>query len=250
MSKLKSMVKSVPALHRLARRTQDVARRLRGIEPLDGFYSAAPDNLVVLVKAFNMQQAERARGRDLLDGHAYYEFGMFRGFSFWFAEQISRQYAPANFRLHGFDSFAGLPEPQLAEEAQVFVTGEWSGTYEAVTGYLKLWNADFSRIRLHQGFYSPELFTRLRRTETFAPVSICVIDASLYESCVPVLEFIREQLVPGSILMFHDFNRFGENNNAGDRRALIEFEERHPTFGKEHLFDYGSRGVAFRVLSV
>ena len=133
MNRLKSMVKSVPALHKLALRTRSMVRRIPGVEPMDGFYSPSPDLLVALVKAFNLQQAQRSHGRDLFDGHAYYEFGLFRGFSFWFAEQISREYAPANFRLLGFDLFQGLPQPQLAEEAQLFDQGDCCGTYEAVT---------------------------------------------------------------------------------------------------------------------
>jgi hypothetical protein len=244
------MVQSVPALNKLARRTRDAVRRLPGVEPLDGFYSAAPDNLVALVRAFNLQQAERAVGRDLFDRHAYYEFGMFRGFSFWFAEQISREYAPTSFRLYGFDSFEGLPRPQLAAEARIFVEGDFRGTYATVTAHLTRWRTDFSRIRLHRGFYAPELFRELVRTETFAPVSICLIDVDLYESCVPVLDFLRDRLVPGSILLFDDYNQMGDDDGAGERRALIEFEGRHPTFRKQHLFDYGWEGVAFRVEAV
>lgn len=250
MNPLESKVRSVPALHRLARRTKDLGRRVRGVEPLDGFYPASPSLLVALVKAFRLQEAERSRGRDLLDGHAYYEFGMFRGFSFWFAEQVSREYAPDSFRLHGFDSFEGLPKPQLEAEARVFLEGEFRGSFGAVSSNLERWNTDFSRIRLHRGFFSPELFARLRQSETFAPVSICLIDADLYELCVPVLDFIRDYLVPGSILVFDDYNQIGENDDAGERRALLEFERRNPTFQKEHLFDYGFEGAVFRVMSV
>ena len=115
---------------------------------------------------------------------------------------------------------------------------------------MKRWSTDFSRIRLYQGFYSPELFARLRQTELFPPVSICLIDVELYELCIPVLDFVRDYLVPGSILIFDDYNQIGENNNAGERRALLEFEQRHPTFRKEHLFGYGWEGVAFRIVSV
>ncbi len=48
-------------------------------EPLGGFYTLSPDVLVALVKAFNIQRSEVSAVRHLLDGHGYYEFGMFRG---------------------------------------------------------------------------------------------------------------------------------------------------------------------------
>ena len=60
----------------------------------------------------------------LFTGHGYYEFGLFRGFSFWYAEQVSREYTDASFRLLGFDSFEGLPQPQLDVEAAAFEKGD------------------------------------------------------------------------------------------------------------------------------
>jgi hypothetical protein len=249
MGKLKSFIKAVPVIGPLACRTKRYARGLVG-EPLDGFHTLSPDNLVALVRAFNLQREKLQQGRNLFAGHGYYEFGLFRGFSFWFAEQISRQYAGEDFRLFGFDSFDGLPEPQLEAEAAVFARGDFRGSYETVTGYLDKWKADPGRFQLHQGFYSDELFSRLRASTKFPPISICLIDVDLYESCIPVLDFIRPLLVEGSILLFDDYNQIGEDDTAGERRALIEFEQRNPSFQKEYLFNYGWEGIAFRVTSI
>ena len=264
MKNLKSIVKSIPPLYKLALRTREMiestvksvpalrklVRRMKGEEPLGGFYSLSPDALVALVRVFNIQQSQLSSGRNLFEGHGYYEFGLFRGFSFWFVEQISREYAGPSFRLFGFDSFEGLPQPQLDSEAAVFAKGDFRGSYEAVTANLGKWKTDFSRIKLYKGFYSRGLFERLLQHEEFPPISICLIDVDLYESCVPVLDFIKDYLVAGSILLFDDYNQLGADNNSGERRALIEFEQRNPGFRKEHLFDYGWEGVAFRVLSV
>ena len=250
MSTLKSLIKSVPVLYKLARRTKKWVGLTNSEEPLGGFYTLSPDALVTLVRSFNIQQSQLSSGRNLFKGHGYYEFGMFRSFSFWFAEQLSREYAGAGFRLFGFDSFEGLPQPQLPSEAAVFKKGDFCASYETVTANLRKWKADFSRISLHKGFYSKTLFERLRQSEEFPPISICLVDVDLYESCILVLDFIKDYLVVGSILLFDDYNQLGEDNNSGERRALIEFEHRNPGFRKEHLFDYGWEGAAFRVLSV
>lgn len=250
-NKLKSIVKSIPPLHKLASRTKERCSEWTKGGILDEvFYTMSPDVLVAIVKAFNFQRQSAAGGRNLLDGHAYYEFGMYKGFSFWFAEQIAREYTDSNFRFLGFDSFQGLPRPQLDVEARVFDEGDFRGSYEIVTGNLRKYKADLTRMRLYEGFYSEHLFDQLRKKEQFPPISICLIDVDLYESCVPVLEFIKEYLVEGSILLFDDYNQLGANDNAGERRALIEFEKRNPGFKKEHLFDYGWEGVAFRVVSL
>jgi len=248
LKNIRSITKSVPVLHKLARRMKKSLS-----EAIGEFYSLSPDVLVALVKAFNIQNARLQKGRNLFEGHGYYEFGLFRGFSFWFAEQISREYTGSSFRLFGFDSFQGLPSPQLDAEASVFHKGDFCGSYETVTTNLEKWKADLSRISLHKGFYSNTLFERFRQSEQFLPISICLIDVDLYESCVPVLDFIKDFLVEGSILLFDDYSQFGEDdqdNSSGERKALIEFERKNPGFRKEHLFDYGCEGTAFRVLSI
>jgi O-methyltransferase len=244
---LKSIIRSIPPLHKLARRVR------QGLtdEILDEvFFTGGPDVLIAIVKAFDLQRQRAPGRRDLLAGHAYYEFGMYKGFSFWFAEQLAREYTDSNFRFLGFDSFEGLPQPQLDVEARVFHKGQYRGSYEVVTRNLQRHKADFTKIRLYKGFYSKHVFDQLREKEQFPPVSVCLIDVDLYESCVLVLDFIKEYLVEGSILLFDDYNQIGENDNAGERRALIEFEKRNPGFKKEYLFHYGWEGIAFRVVSL
>ena len=78
----------------------------------------------------------------------------------------------------------------------------------------------------------------------------CVIDSDAYESCVEVLDFVKTFLVPGAILLFDDYNAFNKDARHGERRALQEFEQKNPAFQKEHLFDIGWHGVAFKVTAV
>jgi hypothetical protein len=214
----------------------------RGPEP---FYSANPDVLIALVKAFGLQEENFLCG-----ALGYYEFGLFRGFSLWFAESLSREVTTKSFRFYGFDSFAGLPRPKLGSEASVYRRGDFGCSLFQVTANLKKYRADFSRITLYPGFFTPAHFARLSREQEFLPVSICLIDVDLYESCVPVLDFIAPYLVIGSLLLFDDYNQFGPDDTSGERRALLEFKYRYPTFTLEHLFDYGREGAVFRVLSV
>jgi len=251
LNSMKSIVNSISPLRKLADLALDKYKKEFKDAILDGvFYTGGPDVLIAIVKAFELQRQSALAGRGLFDGHAYYEFGMYKGFSFWFAEQLAREYTDSNFRFLGFDSFEGLPQPQLDVEARLYRKGDFRGSYEIVTGNLRKHKADLTRMRLYKGFYSEHLFRQLREKEQFPPVSICLIDVDLYESCVPVLDFIKEYLVEGSILLFDDYNQIGENDDAGERRALIEFEKRNPTFKKEHLFNYGWEGVAFRVVSL
>lgn len=212
------------------------------------FYTLSPMLLIGIHKAFHMQQEwSTSGGPNLLDGHAFYEFGLFRGFSFWFAEQISRDIVSADFKFYGFDSFEGLPESKTDIDPIYWAKGNYAASYEFVLDQLKANGSDLSKIQLYKGFYSKAYFDNLQN-DKFLPISICVIDSDIYESCVDVLEFIKKYIIPGSILLFDDYNAFDKNNDHGERRALREFELRNPTFKKQHLFDFGWHGVAFRIL--
>jgi O-methyltransferase len=220
--------------------------RLLGRTTSEPFYSPNPDVFVALVKAFRLQEDSYLLGNT----HGYYEFGLYQGMSLWFAEAISRECTGKGFRFYGFDSFAGLPEPQLERERAVYRRGDFGCSLDSVSANLKKYRADLGRIRLYPGFFNKEHFARLsaERAGEFLPVSICLIDVDLYESTVPVLDFIGPFLVRGSLLIFDDYNQFGPDNTSGERRALREYAERNPTFALEHLFDYGREGAAFRVL--
>jgi hypothetical protein len=201
--------------------------------------------LVAIVKAFNLQKIAQDKGKDLLSGYAYYEFGLFKGFSFWFAEQISKDYAGENFSLYGFDSFEGLPQSKVDFDLE----GNYAVSQEFVTSKLTEHGTDFKRAKLFKGFYSKEHFTLLRKKEKFFPVSIAVIDVDLYESCIEVLNFLKDYLVAGSIILFDDYNVFDRDDRHGERRAFLEFKKENPKFQAEHIFDFGWHGSAFRVAS-
>ncbi len=225
-----------------------VHRMLHNENPL--FYTLSPMLLVAIAKAFDIQHSILSGGRNLLERHGYYEFGLFKGFSFWFAEQISREYVGQNFYFYGFDSFEGLSKSQVDIDPVYWAEGNYAASIEFVTTKLKEHGTDFSRVKLYKGWFSKDLFDSLHQSESFLPVSICTIDSDIYESCVEVLDFIKDLLVPGSILLFDDYNAFNKDDRHAERRALLEFEQTNPTFRKEHLFDFGWQGVAFRVIAV
>ena len=209
------------------------------------FYPTTPMLLEGILKAFNIQNKN-----NLLERHAYWEFGVFRGFSLWFAGVAARQHKPSDFYFYGFDSFMGLPESKVDGTKPAFAKGHYAVSEEFTVKKLKEFGTDFTRTKLFKGFYSKELFSNLRQNNAFSPISICTIDVDIYESCVEVLDFIKDYLAVGSIVLFDDYNCFYEDNNHGERRALLEFEQKNPGFKKEHLFDFGWHGAAFRVIDL
>jgi hypothetical protein len=127
-----------------------------------------------------------------------------------------------------------------------FAKGDFKGSYETVTSNLNKWKADFSKMRLHNGFFSRTLVEQLRHTEEFPPVSICVIDVDLYQSCVPCS-------ISYSTILWLDRSSFSMTSTCRARTTakarggrLIEFRGSEPGIPKKHLFDYGWEGAAFR----
>ena len=57
----------------------------------------------------------------------YYEFGLYRGYTFWSAQKSAEGLGLARMRFYGFDSFTGLPE----------VTGEDGGSQILFPGHYK-----------------------------------------------------------------------------------------------------------------
>ncbi|MGC4891491.1 TylF/MycF/NovP-related O-methyltransferase [Micromonospora sp. DT227] len=213
------------------------------------FVTLSPHLTIAVHWAFR-RLAERAGGGgpDLFAGAAYYEFGVYRGYSLWYAEQISRTYAPDNFRCLGFDSFAGLPSSE--SDGAHYRRGDFAAGLDEVVGNLRAHGADFDRLRLFPGFYSRQLFARFAAEFEFPPAAVCVIDVDTYESCLEVLRFMHPRWRPGSIVVFDDYNDMGASDEHGERRALREYLAEHPGLRVTHLRDVGHEAAIFEVSSV
>ncbi|MEV0616651.1 TylF/MycF/NovP-related O-methyltransferase [Nonomuraea sp. NPDC050404] len=209
------------------------------------FVTLSPHLPIAIHGAF---QRMSERERDPFAGGAYYEFGVYRGYSLWFAEQISREYAGADFTCLGFDSFLGLPAS--AVDGSFYDTGDFAAGHDEVVANLRAHGADFGRLRLFQGFYGRELFEDLARDYDFPPAAICTIDVDVYESCLEVLRFLHGRLRVGSIIIFDDYNDMGASDEHGERRALETFRRAHPTFSLRHLRDVGPEAAVFEVTAI
>jgi O-methyltransferase len=52
---------------------------------------------------------EASIDRGLAHQGDYFEFGVFKGYTFWYAQERARRHELARMRFYGFDSFSGLP---------------------------------------------------------------------------------------------------------------------------------------------
>ncbi|MGK2965768.1 MAG: class I SAM-dependent methyltransferase [Tepidiformaceae bacterium] len=137
----------------------------------------------------------------------YLEFGVFQGASMRMWSDALQGHQAA---LHGFDSFEGLPEAWNEAPA---------GTY---TAHGAVPSFSDPRIELHVGWFSETL-----PSFGLSPHDRLIVhlDADLYSSTKYVLDALAESIVPGSILIFDEFN---DRNH--EFRAFREFTESHRDF--------------------
>lgn len=122
----------------------------------------------------------------------YLEFGVHRGVSLRYWSEALRH---PESRLHGFDSFEGLPED--------FDVGGGYPKGRFATGGVAPDVAD-PRVTFYTGWFEDTL-------PSYEPpeheVLVVVMDADLYSSTIFVLRELRDLFRPGSLLYFDDLSR-------------------------------------------
>ena len=209
---------------------------------IHGFQPAGKELTGVIERCF-----EKAVECDLPSSGDYYEFGIFKGYSLWYAQQVAHRYGIERMRFFGFDSFRGLPEIRGIDktERQFFYEGQYSYSKEKVIRNLRKKGVDWNRTFLIDGFFSETLNEQTRDRYKMKKVAVALIDCDLYCSTVQVLSFICSMLMDKTILIFDDWNAFNKDNERGQRRAFREFLESNREVSAERYFSYGLYGITF-----
>jgi O-methyltransferase len=208
---------TVPAPRRVAPDTKlDPTYRLvaREFAALEGFFR---DTFVML--AFNGISGD------------YAEFGCCSGTTFRLAWRESSQAAtviagwdgqPARDRhLWAFDSFAGLPPPEVPGD----VHPRWT------TGSLRIGLDEFQAVLAAEGipraaydvvpgFYADTLVAASPTGARPGDVCFAYIDCNLYSSTTQVLRFMRPRLKHGMVIAFDDYYCYSSAQPSGQRQAL------------------------------
>jgi O-methyltransferase len=175
----------------------------------------------------------------------YYEFGLYRGYTFYQAQRAADAAGLRDMQFFGFDSFAGLPEITGIDTGLDFNQGDYAASRETVTHYLNKYRVDWQRTHLIEGFYEDLLQPALKEQYQMRPVAVALIDCDLYHSTVPVLQFLDSLLQDGSILLFDDWNCFNAADDRGERRAFTEFLDARPCWYAEPNLSFGWHGQSF-----
>lgn len=198
------------------------------------FYTLSPPLLIAINSCF-----KKAQALNILENTDYMEFGIFRGFAFWYAQAIAKDSNVSNMRFFGFDSFQGLPKIKGLDIGSDFSKGDFKCGRELVEKRLNQFGVDWKKTFLIEGFFSDSLNDKTKQHYELRSCSICVVDCDLYEAARDTLKFVGPLLSNNSFLIFDDWNCNKADSEKGERKAFAEFLENNPNIKSEPCGQFG-----------
>jgi len=180
----------------------------------------------------------------------YYEFGVAKGVSFAYAAALMGPLFPA-MRFIACDSFEGLPEPAGVDAqggyTSGFHAGEFACSEAAFRANIAAEGVDLGRVEAVPGWFNQTLAPGHPQTAALGPAAAAWIDCDLYESTIPVLDFLTPRLNVGAVLIFDDWRCFRNLPDRGEQRACAEWLARNPQIKLRPFVDFGFHGLSFTV---
>lgn len=170
----------------------------------------------------------------------YAEFGVLEGRTFLEAWMAAERFELDGMHFHAYDSFEGLPAIAGVDVSGPFSKGQFSSSrsvFEEATSQIPR-----ERLTITEGFYSDTLAGAEHR-----PVAVAWVDCDLYESTVPVLDFLTDQLADGSVVIFDDWFCFHGRPDRGEQLAVSQWQARHPELRLVPYRDFHWAGRSFLV---
>lgn len=171
-------------------------------------------------RAFSLLRMNKVEGD-------YCEFGCgSKVRSFRFAWKFSNLEKYGDRKLYAFDTFAGLPTPEGIDEHEQWAEGTMSVTLRQFKIIMSYYRAKLGRdFEAVEGDYRESLVGKMPTDHGIKKIAFAHIDCDLYESTVPVLDYIAPSLANGAILSFDDWFCFNGDPRLGEQRALREWSE-------------------------
>ena len=180
----------------------------------------------------------------------YFEFGVFKGDTFAYAMNLMAPLFP-EMKFVALDSFEGLPKPKDIDAENGFTSSfkeaEFSCSKQQFLDNLKATGCELSRVQTVSGWFNESLAEDNEESVALGMVSAAWIDCDLYESTVPVLEFLTPRLSVGSVLLFDDWRCYRNLPDFGEQRACSEWLTRNPQIKLREFVSFGFHGQSFTV---
>ena len=152
----------------------------------------------------------------------YLEFGVEYGNTFIIAYHTARKLNLKSMNFFAFDSFQGLPEIRgIDAEVRHFEEGTFATEKQVFLRRLKQNKVDINKVYTVPGWFNETLTNDTKKKLIIKKASVIMVDCDLYESTVPVLDFIVDYLQDGTIIIFDDWFCFKEIQ-IEENKGLLE----------------------------
>src|SRR5262245_42584452 len=181
----------------------------------------------------------------------YLEFGVYRGETF--AHACRRFAAPpfAHMKCVALDSFQGLPKPSGVDARDgyrgSFHEAQFACGPDEFLANLEHAGVDMPGVHIVKGRFADSLTAAMAQKFRIDKVAVAWIDCDLYESTVPVLEFLTNRLSSGAVIAFDDWRCFRNRPDRGQQLACRQWLAKNPQIVLRDLFSFGWHGIAFTV---
>ena len=186
-----------------------------------------------------------------IPGH-YLEFGTAEGLTFSYAaREMSVPFSDMHF--YAFDSFQGMPEIKGLDAqdgyTSAFAKGQFMCSEADFLKRLKRDGCPMKRIHTVKGWFHETLAPDNAKHIGIDKVAAAWIDCDLYESTVPVLDYLTDKLSVGAVIIFDDWRAYRNLPHLGQQRACQEWLQANPQIQLRELFSFAWHGLAFSVSS-
>ncbi|QOZ50633.1 TylF/MycF/NovP-related O-methyltransferase [Bradyrhizobium sp. CCBAU 53338] len=177
----------------------------------------------------------------------YHEYGCHRARTFRMALTEARRKNLHDMAFWAFDSFAGLPAPETETSVGKWTQGALATSEQEFLRLIGEHGIYTDKVHTVKGLYGVSLTPALKRqfASSGRKIALANIDCDLYESAVPVFDFIEPLLQAGSVLYIDDLfvgNR--GNPDTGLAKAFVEYRQRSRWRFVRHL-DIGWWGRSY-----
>jgi O-methyltransferase len=178
----------------------------------------------------------------------YLEFGVYMGTTFSYAFKTMARLFP-EMRFVALDSFEGLPAIKGVDAKNNYTSGFTAGQFACDVGQFETnlisAGVDTTRVSIIKGWFEDTLKPNNLEAAAIEHVAAAWIDCDLYESTVPVLDYLTTRLSVGSVLLFDDWRCYRNLADFGQQRACREWLHRNPDIKLNEFVDFGFHGQAF-----
>lgn len=149
-------------------------------------------------------------------------------------------------RFFAFDSFQGLPSGECDRHVD-YESGAYAASEAAFRANVARGGLPMDRLVAVPGLYQDTLTAATKSDLGLTAAAMVMVDCDLYESTVPVLDFITDLVVQGTIVVFHDWFRFRGRPDHGEQRACREWLARNPHLELIEFWREAPQAVSFLV---